>query len=124
MMSKTNYYIVRFHDYDLQASLGKDDIDRLHNTVFNGLLKIFRSNVHALKFSRMDEKLPGSALAYRKESIFIVKTIKDYSPEMKKTLYEYLKAFDQRILSRERDSDTKAPLITEDMISFHELREL
>ena len=82
-MSGPNYYIVRFHDYDLQAELETDDIDRLHNTVFNGLLKIYRNNVHALKFIRVDEKLPGPDLMYRKESIFVVKTEKDYGVDKK-----------------------------------------
>jgi hypothetical protein len=123
-MSKPNYYIVRFHDYDLQASLKTDDIDRLHNTVFNGLLKIYRNNVHALKFIRVDEKLPGPDLMYRKESIFVVKTEKDYRPAMKKTLYENIKAFDQMIIGQKRDSEPKAQLITEDMLSFHKLTEL
>lgn len=123
-MSGPNYYIVRFHDYDLQASLEKDDIDRLHNTVFNSLLKIFQNNVHALKFNRLDEKLPGPNLAYRKESIFVVKTDKDYGPYIKKMLYENIKSFDQMIIGQKRDSEVKSSLITEDMFSFHKLTEL
>lgn len=123
-MSEPNYYIVRFHDYDLQASLETDEIDRLHNTVFNALLKLYQNNVHAVKFNRLDEKLPGSALMYRKESIFVVKTDKDYSPQIKQMLYENIKSFDQMIIGQKGDSEAKAHLITEDMLSFHKLTEI